>query len=1139
MRHPTPVDSCARPSGFRPGKRSRPEGGLPLLILLFLLLLPLTGALAQESPGENPAPAEENALEADTPPEEQPSLTERTLAQDILTASFRDLIAWNASLELSTRGGRRELEDRLFEYYGVTRPPEEAPGEGDEIIIEAARSSRYFTIESPDENYLVLRGGVIVQMREGGTDVRHRIEADQVIYNQDRNTLSAMGEITYTVEGEGSSEVFSGRSLQFSLDSWDGIFIDGEILRSDGQTEDGEQFAVQGDRISRSPEDITVVEDGSITSSAADPPNYSIDARRIWVLAPGEWGIQNAVLRVGRVPVFYFPFFFLPGDKLFFHPSVGFEPRRGTFIQTTTYLVGAREDQEESFSLLNLSDSGDEALREIQGLFLVLPEDPEPPERPDWYFKVMADIYTTLGGYVGVEADLPNLSFLDTLFLRTGVGASRTVFSQGDGFTPFYVTEEGEARSNWESGWFFGRELPLRYEAELEVSTSVPLLSLSLELLLLSDPEFRRDFGSRSEQFDWSVILSGLDPLERDEQERIESYTWRLQSSVNPPVSFLQPWVSGLSFERLNASLEWQSRRWPEDQLPLPLRQNSFTSSGETDFFYPSRITAPDASLRLQGELFGYPDRASSPPEADGGGEAPARLRPPWEEPPTQEEPEGEEPFDPGAGRLPPLLESREGIVPGVPLQWRLLYQAVPTLTIENVTDSDEWSTPEEIDGSLQYSNLRHQGNYQLTHDGYLYDRLITFSGSLLFALRYQELLEEDGLEEEERENLEEQAFRGRSQRLTQSQSVAWAPLRRVERLEDSRLRYTISTLLYERSFLEIDEDGRPVYEEETIEITDEFFQTHETSAEMRVRAWRATQSVTVTAALPPLDGRYDASITAITGPLSSTASTAYVEDDQLGWQFEPLETSQTLTILEDDLSLSQRFTVNIESERLDRSVTTVDAWISRLSYEARRSPVYTFEPVGGWSTTGEEEFQPYSFTASVAGSWDPAPLWKRRVRPEANLNASYQANLLRFTESALRLNYGLSLSVYRFLDLQFEAVTVNDFTYQYIPSLARRAGREERSLARDLIDSVALFNRDRREESFFKLESIRLSAVHDLQDWELTLRYEGSPVLEEGGGSAPRYRWESVLSVLLQWRPISEIQSTVIYDDGELSFEN
>ncbi|MFP4409478.1 MAG: hypothetical protein ACLFPW_13235 [Spirochaetaceae bacterium] len=1105
--------------------------------LLPLLLLVITSfSSAQE--GEPPP-------EGQNEPPENLSLTEDTLAQDILTASFRDLIAWNATLDLSARGGRRELEDRLFEYYGIQRPPEEEEREGSEIIVEAARSARYFTIDAPEENYLVMRGGVVVQMREAEEEVSHRIEADQVVYNQERNTLSAMGDITYTVEREESTEVFTGESLQFRLDSWDGVFIDGESnrqQRDQPQQSQEEEFAVAGARLSRSPEEITVVEEGSITSSVADPPNYSIDATKIWVLAPGEWGIQNAVLKVGRVPVFYFPFFFLPGDKLFFHPAVGYEPRRGSYIQTTTYLIGAREQQEQPFSLLQLTENADESLREIEGLFLVLPENPVPPERPEWYLKIMADIYTNLGAYVGAEADLPELGPLQSFFVRAGIGASRTVFSQGDGFTPYYVNESGEASSNWESGWLIGRELPFRYEMELQTATSLPLFSLSLDMLLLSDPEFRRDFGVRSEQFDWSVILSGLDELEPEEQDRVESYTWRLNSSLSPSLSSLSPWVTSLSLERLNASLAWRSRQWPEERLPPALQQNPYTSSGEAAFFYPSEFVLPDASVRLQGELFSYPDTGRRARRGDQDVERGEDLRPPWKQPDEEgsDEQEGERWETPEA-RLPPIFEERPGILEVTPLSWRLRYQIVPSITINNVTDSDEWETPEAIDGSVAYSTMEHLSNYQLSHDGYFYDRLITFNGSLLFALKYQELLEEQGVSEDERENLEEQAFRGRSRRLTQSQSLAYTPLRRVERLEESRLRYDISTLLYERTFSELSEFGEPVYEEKTFEPRKEYYQTHETTAELRLEALRATQSLTLASALPPLDGRYDGSATAITGPLTTRVSTAYVEDPEEGWLFEPFESDQTLQIIEEELSISQRFVYEIEEDRLDRSVTTLNAWIASLGYEARHSPVYEFDPGGeGWTVVeGEEEFQPYSFTTTLNGDWEPAPFWKRRVYPEASINASYEANLLRFTESALRLSYGFSLSVYRFLDLQFEAVTVNDFTYQYFPSLARKAEREERNLFRDLGNSLALWDRGKREESFFKLESIRLSAVHDLQDWELTVSYEGQPTLESGGGEPPRYRWESLLTLFLRWRPISEIQSTITYDDGDLDFEN
>jgi hypothetical protein len=56
---------------------------------------------------------------------------------------------------------------------------------------------------------------------------------------------------------------------------------------------------------------------------------------------------------------------------------------------------------------------------------------------------------------------------------------------------------------------------------------------------------------------------------------------------------------------------------------------------------------------------------------------------------------------------------------------------------------------------------------------------------------------------------------------------------------------------------------------------------------------------------------------------------------------------------------------------------------------------------------------------------------------------------------------------------------------------------------------------------------------VHHLHDWDLTLRYEGKPLLETQA-SKPVYTWSDSFSILLQWIPIPELRSNLKADkDG------
>jgi len=356
-----------------------------------------------------------SAVSAQDDPVDTRSLFERTLPQDIQTADLQELIIWARSLGLSDRGTRRQVEDRILEYYGVARPADDgndqgsAGGEksGSLLRIERARGTDYFSLEQVDEQYLRIVGGVVLSLEEEGAT--HTIEAEEVTINLATDTLAARGEVVYSVDRADGTESFRGDEIIFQIDTWEGIFVRGITESFDDESAEDEEFTVSGERISRSAGEIIVIDGGTITSSQADPPNFHIRATRIWVLAPGEWALRNATLYVGRVPLLWFPAFFLPGDRLFFSPSVGTRSREGAYIQTTTYLIGQKEDQDPPLSIMRLGDAPEDQDRVIEGLFLRIPEEPPPEDPAGWYLKIMADTYTTLGGYAGIAARMPDL----------------------------------------------------------------------------------------------------------------------------------------------------------------------------------------------------------------------------------------------------------------------------------------------------------------------------------------------------------------------------------------------------------------------------------------------------------------------------------------------------------------------------------------------------------------------------------------------------------------------------------------------------------------------------------------------------------------------------------------------------------
>ena len=323
-----------------------------------------------ESP---PAPSKSNTPKTATPAESATALLALSVPKDINTANFYQLAAWLKQLGLSTQGTRTELMTRLYDHYGLKPPVEEPPQNAQQIItIEAANQSNYFRIEQPNQRYLRLSGGVSLRLVDKKTGDVHQIKADEIVFNQTEDLLTARGNIVYTVTNSGKKEVFTGDGLTFRLNDWDGFFIDGTSHRTQQVNNKPINFAFSGKYISRSRDNIVVMDGGSITSSTANPPYYTIRARRIWVLAQGEWGLQDAVIYVGHVPVLYFPFFFKPGDQAIFHPAVGYQSRSGSFLQTTVYLVGQKKDTSSPLSFLQIGADTTNAPREAHGLFLRL-----------------------------------------------------------------------------------------------------------------------------------------------------------------------------------------------------------------------------------------------------------------------------------------------------------------------------------------------------------------------------------------------------------------------------------------------------------------------------------------------------------------------------------------------------------------------------------------------------------------------------------------------------------------------------------------------------------------------------------------------------------------------------------------------
>ncbi|MBN2050921.1 MAG: hypothetical protein JW760_10785, partial [Spirochaetales bacterium] len=354
-------------------------------------------------------------------------ILEKTLPLDIKTSNYYELVAWCERLGIESSGTRKELESKLLAFYNIDIEDRQNEPEGESrITIQSAAGLDYFTLDVMEESYIRLSGGVVLVLEDKKEEGTHEIKADSIVFNQDQHSLTASGNIEYVLTRNGTSEVFRGDSLTFDTDSWEGVFFQGVSERERSTEEKVITFYYSGDSIFRTEDNVVTLDKGTITSSERLPPNYSIKASKIWVLAPGEWAIQNAVLYLGYVPIFYFPAFFRPGDPLFFHPSLGYKQREGYFVQTTTYMLGTQPIDDEDTTISFLQTVGTEDVeRSIEGLFLRETNRLSPfqkntrsfADKTGSYFKLLVDVYSRLGFLTALEGELKDLGILKSFSL--------------------------------------------------------------------------------------------------------------------------------------------------------------------------------------------------------------------------------------------------------------------------------------------------------------------------------------------------------------------------------------------------------------------------------------------------------------------------------------------------------------------------------------------------------------------------------------------------------------------------------------------------------------------------------------------------------------------------------------------------
>jgi lipopolysaccharide assembly outer membrane protein LptD (OstA) len=1087
---------------------------------------------------------EETALSAEElAAKQEKEEADRILELEIKTSTLLELAEWCRDLGLSEGGKRDDLANRLRDHFSIPHPDGSVADNQKVVTIESAKTTEYFTLESVNEEYARLSGGVELSLKDG--DARHNIKAWEIIFNRTRNILSARGNVSYVKEEGDKLETFKGDDITINLDTWIGSFIDTVSERSIAGSETAYRFA--GQVISQTDTETTVLTKAHVTNAKTQEPYWSLDASKLWILPGSDWALFNGTLRVGEIPVLWVPFFFFPADEMVIHPVLGTRTREGSFFQTTTYIFGrpaANAITQNSISQILGNGEGMERVRE--GLFLRTTgrKDPNPDTKK---ISILADAYTNLGFYVGTEVSLPKLGIINNFSLSAGLAFTRTIFQTETGaYIPYNLQQNNE--EHWDSSYVFGFELPFRYRLTTAPSFTGKYGSISLSIPLYSDPFINYDVLNRSESIDWMEMLreGAATPVTPDSTATSQgAFEWNLTVRPQLSTTVLSPYISNLSISSISSVYHFAYK----NDLAIA---SEYPTSPQRTFYYPDKFTMYSISGTAGGTpvtwisavTVGEKDKEVPDPLKGFG-----TLRSPWEEEDaaatTTNTRSIQKPF---SLDVPSLNQTFNlGRNSGLKITWD--YSLTPSSASELYYSTSDWASSKDIDLFNMKSILmsaRADGNTTINISE-PNNNMFSLSNKILGTWQWQDHVyintdspEYDTQAEVDVDKLSD--YKATSWSTTWAHSTTLNPLYWSPAWKSTNVQYSLAGLLARSSFIGTTASD-PEWEISYSDWTKEKISAHHLSANFGVSIFDKMQNLQLQTELPPLDSSVSMNSTINAWISATNINTKVNQPFESDPQYQAVNFTETLTF-KSGYSFRQYLIYDPTYSDWTAFTSTLTLGKFSAAYSASRMPGYvlSYDPSGqiiGWKArdSSEGKLRHGSLTFSFATALKKENLLNKTLSFSLDPSIRLYLDLQRYTYSVLDFSLNFTFNVTKLLSLSMGTRSQNQEMYRYLSFLPffneysseiPKSATKNNNFFEDLINSFRFDNDELRRNSGFKLRAFNFSATHHLGDWDAKLTVSMAPWRPS---NSLVYEFDTQVSFMLQWLPISELKTEIAYD--------
>ena len=329
-----------------------------------------------------------------------------------------------------------------------------------------------------------------------------------------------------------------------------------------------------------------ILKNGFITTNP-ESAYSSISAEKLALLNHGDLYLENAVISIGRVKVFYLPFFFSPGAQMLGNPSLGYESNRGLFVNTTFEILGkypsfAKTETNSFNSLLKSENNSD---KYVNGSIYNSSENASLLQK--WASKTKSYIALFLDTY---EKTPYSISDLKNGSIVLGYDSQFNLINNS-------LIIESKAITSLASDGIKGdilnySDYPIfRYDTQLDATYKFKEGLINVKVPIVSDPLVRKTYSNRLSTFNLDALWNNNQAFPSTYNSDVTKYSWNLDSKFDIKADSFSPYVEEIKVNKFDAKIDYEWEKIDGKYL-----------------YVVKEMTLPKLELNISGELLNLSD---------------------------------------------------------------------------------------------------------------------------------------------------------------------------------------------------------------------------------------------------------------------------------------------------------------------------------------------------------------------------------------------------------------------------------------------------------------------------------------------------------------------------------------------------